>query len=85
MKIEWLNENFTRARLTRGWFRKEVCTVTRVGCEWYYDAEHIDHHRGTHWVFPRHLADMLDEKRASNSNPWQPVTKPQLPTAKLLK
>jgi hypothetical protein len=38
MKVEWLNDERTRARITRGWFRKRCAEVYRHNGDirWYF-------------------------------------------------
>lgn len=36
MKIEWLNDDMTEARLTRGLLRRRVAYVNRVDFRWRY-------------------------------------------------
>lgn len=39
VKIEWLNEELTKARLTRGWFKKRQTVVIRKETKkWFYEA-----------------------------------------------
>lgn len=83
MKVEWLNEQYTVARLTKGWFKKYTTIVYR-GCQpevkrfayredrWFWpDGTFCD---GTAWFTMEFLRDKMIKRKFSKSN-WQPVVK----------
>jgi hypothetical protein len=73
MKVEWLNDDLTEARLVRGWLRKRYALVHRARSDregdknlyWFYDdsGTHVGHDL-EHWI---------DEQRKQGH--WKPLTR----------
>lgn len=72
MKIEWLNEERTKARLCAGWFRKRFTHVFKdaKSDNWGYQIDNQE--------VPVDLRNKLNKARR-----WQPMAK--LPEAKVVK
>lgn len=91
MKIQWLDDERTRAIVTRGWWRKRQAEVRRLT-----DKERADAYHSDRWVFAsgdraselnswleseRDAQRKLDEKRAVEERNWRPVA--EIPEARV--
>jgi hypothetical protein len=89
MKIEWLNDEMTEARLIRGWFRKQHATVKLTP---------MRHVSGNYWAFAPSGDEVGDSirraiehdkrceewrrKEAIKESNWQPLR--SLPSARVV-
>lgn len=88
MKIEWLNTELTRARLTKGWFKKrQAIVVWKLRRE--SDPDDWDYESGARCTVSIERAldsgrikELRVRKAAVEESNWVPVG---LPVAKLLK
>lgn len=80
MKIEWLNEERTRALVTIGWFKKRQADVFLYceGGHWYY----VKHGRNGPWL-PFLMQLSLDRARKKLRSAWQPVA--SVPVARVVR
>ena len=89
MKIEWLNDEMTEARVTRGWWRQEVAHVCYVVPKyesnyWTFvpSGDKVDQSLTT-FICRSQVAEKdrrLEQKRGAN---WQPVW--AMPAAKVVR
>ncbi len=78
MKIEWLNSERTKARLTRGWFTRRSADVVFLEAasgnyRWYYKDK-------TRCQYSDAIEDARD--KANKDDQWRPVG--QVPSARLV-
>lgn len=95
MRIEWLNDELTHARLTRGWWKKETTEV-----RWIRDI-FLTHYNTppANWEFvggvrcPYELERTLDKARTKErtrrrlqrqEDQWKPARSAPLPTARVV-
>ncbi len=80
MKIEWLNDEYTRANITVGWFRKRQAEVFLycTGGHWYY----VKYGHNGPWL-SLVMQWTLDRAREKLRSAWQPVA--SMPVAKVVK
>ncbi len=85
MRIEWLNAERTRARLTRGLFRKETADVHYAGYKWVFaNGQDCD---------AMLSCDLRDQMESIRPSPWSSVdsdggycpAKVKLPKARVVK
>jgi hypothetical protein len=79
MKIEWLNDDKTEARVTKGWFRKRsaIVYIEVIGGYWRFRSNREQ----VGWWVDMGLDDA--RKKAVQASPWIPVE--PLPRARLLR
>lgn len=73
MKVEWLNDQRTKAQVTRGWFRKRSAEVY---IDTYSRWSFVQPDLWVSWWLARQL------RKARCNSPWQPVAK--LPAARVV-
>ena len=88
MKIEFLNEDCTRARITEGWFRKRSAIVYRINREYergYWRFEKNNQEASTGWNGTSDTRNKLEwaRNRKTIPNPWEPVI--PLPEARIVR
>lgn len=92
VKIEWLNDDYTRAAVTKGWFRKKVAIVYReLGQSWRHAGTEVNVSKAVEnalysakWKAMAKNAKTIEALKANiEAEHWIPVG--TLPTAKLLK
>jgi hypothetical protein len=86
MKIEWLNDDYTEARITKGWFRKRQAHVRRITREewakqgsskWFWRFVPSGNDTGLHEMMECCRAEALV------SDDWQPLS--TIPQAKVVR
>lgn len=66
MKIEWLNEQKTRARITRGVFRKQTAIVILNFSTWHFESNDL-----AVYLTESELSSQLDrDRRKDQPSPW---------------
>lgn len=77
MKIEWLNDEKTRALVTKGWFRKRCAEVYKASDAWW-------RFRANEERVSSFMGSRLDNERdrSRRIDPWRPVER--MPTARLV-
>lgn len=68
MKVEWLNQEFTRAQLTKGWVIKKTAIVVEREDYWYFEET------GQFFVHSLWSLSMAERReRDRNKSPWRRV------------
>jgi hypothetical protein len=91
VKTRWLDDDYTKAAVTKGWFRRRVAIVHKVAGYWYYAGTDVrvgydveDALQRARWTAnAQRDKNMRELKACIEEEHWIPI--PTLPKAKLLK